>query len=175
MFAGKTEELMRRLRRAQIAKQKIQIFKHTLDARYKKRNLSSHDGLTIKATAVADSSQIEKKLKPDVEIVAIDEAQFFDGGIIDVVNSFVDRGKRVLVAGIERDFRDEAFGPMPSLLIAAEEVTKLTAICSVCGSEATRNQRLINGKPAKYTDPVVLPGAKDTYEARCRTHFVLRR
>lgn len=170
MFCGKTEELIRRLRRAVIAKQNVQVFKHSLDDRYGIQQITSHNGQNIDAIPIAESSQIINQIKDDTTVVAIDEVQFFDEGIEDVINQLAERGLRVVLAGLDMDFRGEPFGPMPQLLCRAEDVTKLHAICVVCGESASRTQRLVNGSPARYDDPIILIGAKESYEARCREH-----
>jgi len=168
MFSGKSEELIRRVRRAQIAKQRVQVFKPSLDDRYSPSHVASHNGLSWIAIPVREASEISSHLDPDVDVVAIDEAQFFDWTIADICNELADRGVRVIVAGLDLDFRGEPFGPMPLLMAQAEYVDKLQAICVVCGAPATRTQRLINGRPASYSDPVILVGASEVYEARCR-------
>ncbi len=168
MFSGKTEELIRRLRRAEIAKQRIQVFSHKLDTRYGSDQLASHSGANWEAVPVQRADQILDQLDPATTVVAIDEAQFFDDKITRVVDTLADRGMRVLIAGLDLDFRGEPFGPMPLLLAQAEQVDKLSAICVVCGAPASRTQRLIDGSPAKYDDPVILVGARQVYEARCR-------
>lgn len=170
MFSGKTEELIRRIRRAEIAKQRVQVFSHSLDTRYGESKVASHSGANLMATPVKTAEQIFEKLDSQTTVVAIDEAQFFDGKISDVVNELANRGIRVLVAGLDVDFRAEPFGPMPLLMAQAEQVEKLSAICVVCGEAASRTQRLINGQPANYHDPVILVGASEVYEARCRLH-----
>ncbi|MEA3459489.1 MAG: thymidine kinase [Chloroflexota bacterium] len=168
MFAGKTEELIRRVRRAQIAKQKVQVFKPALDDRYTVEKVTSHTGVHFEATPVREAKEILELMENDTTVVAIDEAQFFDWTIADVCNALADRGIRVIVAGLDMDFRGEPFGPMPILMAQAEEVVKLHAICTVCGAPASRTQRLINGRPASYDDPIILVGAEEVYEARCR-------
>lgn len=174
MFCGKTEELIRRIRRAAIAKQNIQVFKHMLDDRYEgMQKVSSHNGQHLEAYPVSQASEIMTLIKPDTTVVAVDEAQFFDTEIIEVVNQLAERDIRVIVAGLDMDFRGEPFGSMPALMCMAEEVTKLQAICVVCGEAACRTQRLVNGRPARYDDPVILVGARETYEARCRKHHVI--
>jgi thymidine kinase len=168
MFSGKTEELIRRIRRAQIARQRVQVFKHALDDRYAVGAITSHDGARLEALAVGGSAEIAPLVEPASAVVAVDEAQFLDAGITAVAADLARRGVRVVLAGLDTDFRGEPFGPMPQLLAVAEVVTKLTAICVVCGAPATRTQRLVDGRPARYTDPVILIGAQETYEARCR-------
>jgi thymidine kinase len=175
MFSGKTEELIRRVNRAIIAKQRVQVFKPALDTRYTHEKVTSHSGVQFIATPVAKATDILDNLAADTEVVAIDEAQFFDWAIAEVCNELADRGLRVIVAGLDMDFRGEPFGPMPVLMAQAEKVDKLQAICQSCGAPASRTQRLINGQPAAYDDPVILVGAEEVYEARCRMcHRVAR-
>ena len=169
MFSGKSEELIRRVRRALIARKRVQVFKSHLDDRYKGVfTIGSHDGRTIDAVPVDSSEQIALRLDPLAQVVAIDEAQFLDHGIVAVANDLASRGRRVIIAGTDTDFRGEPFGAMPFLMCAAEVVDKLHAICVMCGAPATRNQRLIDGKPARYDSPIVMVGGADSYEARCR-------
>jgi thymidine kinase len=175
MFSGKTEELIRRLRRAQIARQTIQVFKPIIDNRYAEEAIASHNGLQIKAQPVADSEALRKRIDPEATVIAVDEVQFFDEGLVDVCSDLADQGKRVICAGLDMDFRGEPFGPIPKLLAIAERVDKLQAICVVCGNPASRTQRLIEGDPACYNDPVVLVGASEVYEARCREHHEVPR
>lgn len=170
MFCGKTDELLRRLRRAIIAKQKIQVFKPGFDIRYSNEKVTSHAGNEYDATPIENTTEISALLLNDVTLVAIDEAQFFGEEIFPVVQDLVERGIRVIVAGLDMDFRGEPFGQMPRLLAQAEIVDKLHAICMVCGEEATRTQRLVDGKPAYYDDPIIIVGASEMYEARCRIH-----
>lgn len=170
MFSGKSEELIRRIRRVQIARKKAEIFKPLIDNRYQVRYINSHNGSRIEAVCIEKSEEILTKIKQDTEVIAIDEAQFFDMKIVEVCQVLADQGKRVIVAGLDQNFRGEPFGPMPDLLAIAEYVDKLHAICMVCGRPATRTQRLVNGKPADYHDPTILIGAKESYEARCRQH-----
>lgn len=168
MFSGKTEELIRRLRRAVIARQKVQVFKPLIDDRYHEKRVTSHNGLDFDARPVSFASEILNQVDPDTTVIAIDEVQFFDADVIDICEKLADQGKRVICAGLDTDFRGVPFGPMPDLMARAEEVDKLHAICVVCGEEANRTQRLINGQPAAYDDPIVLVGAAEVYEARCR-------
>jgi len=168
MFSGKTEELIRRVRRAQIARQKVQVFKPRLDDRYQVEKVASHNGMHLDAVAVGEAGEILQLVDPDTAVVAIDEGQFFDWTIADVCNFLADNGRRVIIAGLDTDFRGEPFGPMPLLMAQAEKVDKLQAICVVCGAPASRSQRLINGQPAFYDDPVIMVGADEVYEARCR-------
>ncbi|MGD0172939.1 MAG: thymidine kinase [Anaerolineales bacterium] len=178
MFSGKTDELIRRLRRARIARQKVQVFFPALDARYAGLDdgkLTSHAGAEFDATPVRTAEEILRAVENDTSVVAIDEAQFFDDDILPVVSRMVASGLRVIVAGLDTDFRGEPFGPMPLLMAEAEQLDKLQAICMVCGEPASRTQRLINGKPALLHDPVVVVGAGELYEARCRAHHSVPR
>lgn len=168
MFSGKTEELIRRVRRAHIARQRVQVFKHAFDDRYAVQAITSHNGAKTEAVPVVRSDEILRLVEPATEVVAVDEAQFLDDGIAAVASSLAQRGLRVILAGLDTNFRGDPFGPMPLLLALAEEVTKLQAICVVCGAPASRTQRLVDGRPAHYSDPVVLIGAQEAYEARCR-------
>ncbi|MBM4195136.1 MAG: thymidine kinase [Gemmatimonadetes bacterium] len=169
MFSGKSEELIRRVRRSLIARKRVQVFKSHLDDRYSGVHaVGSHDGRTIEALPVDSSQQVALRLDPLAQVVAIDEVQFLDRGIVPLVKDLALRGRRVILAGTDTDFRGEPFGPMPDLLCTAEVVDKLHAICVRCGAPATHNQRLIDGKPARYDSPVVMVGGADAYEARCR-------
>jgi thymidine kinase len=170
MFCGKTDELIRRLRRATIARQKVQVFKPSIDDRYKIEKVTSHAGSDFDATPIQKSGKIIELLKVDTTVVGIDEAQFFDTQIVDIVDLLAERGLRVIVAGLDLNFKGEPFGCMPILMARAEQVDKLQAICMVCGEPASRTQRLVNGKPARYEDPVIIVGASEMYEARCRLH-----
>ena len=175
MFCGKTEELIRRLRRAKIAKQKVQVFKPTIDNRYAEEKVTSHAGANFDAFPIRRAADILVHLNDETTVVAIDEAQFFDAAIVPIAERLADDGIRVIVAGLDMDFRGEPFGPMPALMSQAEEISKLHAICVVCGEEASRTQRLVDGRPARYDDPVVIVGASEMYEARCRTHHQVPR
>jgi thymidine kinase len=175
MFCGKTEELIRRLRRAAIAKQKVQVFKPAIDNRYAEEKVTSHAGSNFDALPIRRAAEILDYLEPDTTVVAVDEVQFFDAEIIRIAQNLADRGIRVIAAGLDMDFRGEPFGPMPALMAQAEEVSKLHAICVVCGEEASRTQRLVDGCPARYDDPVVIVGASELYEARCRRHHKVPR
>jgi thymidine kinase len=170
MFSGKTDELIRRLVRATIAKQKVQVFKPAIDIRYAVEKVASHAGSTYDAIPVQNAGEIRSKLDNDTTVVGIDEAQFFDSEIVNVAQELATKGVRVIVAGLDTDFRGEPFGSMPMLMSEAEDVLKLHAICMVCGDEASRTQRLVNGKPARYDEPIVIVGASELYEARCRLH-----
>lgn len=174
MFSGKSEELIRRIKRAVFAKQKIQVFKPTIDNRYDPICINSHSGVKFQAVSIKNSESILSYLEPDTNLVAIDEIQFFDENIVKVVEEIADRGIRVIVAGLELDFRGEPFGIMPKILCIAEYVDKLHAICVKCSAPATRTQRLINNRPAHYHDPIIMVGASDSYEPRCRACHKVR-
>lgn len=165
MFSGKTEELIRRVKRAQIAKQRVQIFKPAIDVRYDKEDVVSHSSQAIKSEPVENAIDILIRLKDSTRVVAIDEVQFFDEAIVTVVSKLAARGYRVICAGLDLDYRAQPFGPMGTLLALADEVVKIHAICTVCGAPATRSQRLSGSK-----DQVLL-GESDAYEARCRGHY----
>ncbi len=175
MFCGKTEELIRRVRRAIIARQSVQVFKPSVDIRYGIERVTSHDGQNIEAVAIANPAEIKDLLLPETTVVAIDEVQFFPQSVVPVIEQLADHGIRVILAGLDLDFRGEPFGPVPELIARAEEVTKLHAICVVCGEQASRTQRLVNGRPAHYDDPIILVGAAESYEARCRKHHLVPR
>lgn len=170
MFAGKTEELLRRVRRIEYAKKTVIVFKPGIDDRYSNNEVVSHNNHRTNSVQIKQAKEIYQHINPMMlpYAIAIDEVQFLDNEVIDVCEYYANHGVRVIVAGLDKNFRGEPFGVMPELLARAEEVTKLTAICQVCGAPATRTQRIINGKPADYNDPIVLVGAKEQYEARCR-------
>lgn len=169
MFSGKSEELLRRIRRAVIARKRVQVFKSHLDDRYAGiQQIATHDGVMAEAVPVDAAGEIMRRVRPDTEVVAIDEAQFLDEGVVEVATALADRGIRVILAGTDTDFRGEPFGAMPQLMAVAEIVDKLHAICVVCGEPACRNQRLVNGAPAVYESPTILVGGSESYEARCR-------
>ncbi|MBI6545890.1 MAG: thymidine kinase, partial [Cyanobacteria bacterium NC_groundwater_1444_Ag_S-0.65um_54_12] len=170
MYCGKTEELIRRVRRAEIARQRVQAFKPLIDTRYYPADISSHTGLRYQAVRAQGVAEIYHLVAADTHVVAIDEVQFFEEGLLDLVHALANDGRRVICAGLDMDFRGEPFAIMPQLLAVAEVVEKLTAICVICGGPATRSQRLSNGVPASWDDPVVLIGASDSYEPRCRKH-----
>ncbi|HPT83517.1 MAG TPA: thymidine kinase [Limnochordia bacterium] len=173
MFSGKSEELIRRVKRAAIAKQKVLVFKPALDHRYGVEKVAAHNGLSVDCIPVERPEDILAHVDPATDVVAIDEVQFFPPTIVQVCQRLVREGKRVIAAGLDQDFRGEPFGSVPVLLALAEQVTKLNAICVVCGRPASRTQRLIDGRPAHYNDPVILIGATENYEARCnRCHEV---
>jgi thymidine kinase len=170
MFSGKSEELMRRVRRAIIARKNVQVFKSYLDDRYGGiQAVSSHDGRRVEAVPVQASVELMERVRPDAQVVAVDEVQFLDDGIVAVANALADRGVRVILAGTDMDFRGQPFGPMGHLLAIAETIDKLSAICVRCGEPATRNQRLIDGRPAPAEGPTIQIGGTESYEARCRT------
>lgn len=169
MFSGKSEELIRRVRRALIARRRVQVFKSHLDERYAGlQHVSSHDGRSFEAVPVNSALEVMSQVQVDTEIVAVDEAQFLDQGIIGVATELANRGIRVIIAGTDTDFRGEPFGPMGELMAIAEMVDKLRAICIICGDLACRNQRLVDGRPAPYDAPVIQVGGSESYEARCR-------
>jgi thymidine kinase len=168
MFSGKSEELIRRVRRAVIARKQVQVFKSHMDDRYGVYSVSTHDGLAVEAHPVDSAREVMSLVGPATDVVAIDEAQFLDDGIVRVCSALADRGRRVIVAGTDMDFRGDPFGPIPALLAIAEVVDKLHAICTRCGGPAHRNQRLINGAPAPYESPTIMVGGTESYEARCR-------
>lgn len=169
MFSGKSEELMRRLRRAHIARQTVVTVKSSLDDRKSLAHIVSHDGNKLLAQPINSMAEILALASAaSVDVVGIDEAQFFSQEIITAICALIDQGKRVIVGGLDLDFRGEPFGPMPILLAIADQVTKLRAICCVCAQEAHFTQRLINNEPARYHDPIILVGAQESYQARCR-------
>jgi thymidine kinase len=171
MFCGKTDEMLRLLRRFAIAGRQVILIKPRLDTRSDEATVISRSGANHDAVSVGDSREIEAIIG-EADIVAIEEGQFFDEGLPDVVERLADTGKQVIVTGLDRDFRGIPFGPMPRLMALADQVTKLTAICMVCGEQATRTQRLINGKPASADSPLIVIGGigDEAYEARCRQH-----
>ena len=169
MFSGKSEELIRRVRRGIIARRHVQVFKSHFDSRYGGLfNVSSHDGRELEATPVDSAAEIFRLTRPDTELVAIDEAQFLDPEIVAVATALAARGVRVILAGTDTDFRGEPFGSMGNLMAVAETVEKLQAICVICGDLATRNQRLVDSRPARYDSPIIMIGGQESYEARCR-------
>lgn len=170
MFSGKSEELIRRIRRATYANLSIQVFKPTIDNRYDDTAVVSHNGTSITAQPIDRAEEIYDHINEGTEVVGIDEVQFFDETIVEIAEELAEKGIRVIAAGLDTDFRGEPFGPVPKLMATSESVTKLSAICPICGSPATRTQRLIDGKPASYHDPVILVGATESYEPRCRHH-----
>ena len=176
MFSGKSEEMIRRLRRAEIARQKILVFKHSLDTRQTIEYVISHNGNKIKAFAVSQAGEIQDLVDlATIDIIGVDEVQFFSPEIVATLCRFVEHGKRVIIAGLDLDFRGVPFGSMPHLMAIADSVTKLNAVCIQCGDSAHFSQRLINNQPAKFDDPIVFVGAEEFYQARCRNCFILDR
>ena len=176
MFAGKTEELLRRIRRMQYARKNVVVFKPKIDTRYDETSVISHDKQKTASIPVDDVNEIFNHVDKSTDVIAIDEVQFLDESVVDIIDHLVTKGKIVLVSGLDMDFRGEPFTFMPVLMSKAEYVMKLSAVCLQCGAPATRTQRIIDGKPAKYYDPVVMIGASESYEARCRhCHKVYRK
>lgn len=173
MYSGKSEELIRRLKRAKIAKQEVLVFKPSIDDRYSLKDVTSHSGITIQAIGISDLQEVWEHITPTVQVVGFDEVQFFDQAIVNIVIRLAERGVRVICAGLDMDFKAEPFGVIPELMARAEFVDKLQAVCVVCGQPATRTQRIIDGQPAKYDDPVIMVGATESYEARCREHHII--
>jgi thymidine kinase len=174
MYSGKSEELIRRVRRAVIARQRVQVFKASIDTRYSDVDVVSHSGQSTAAQPVRDVESLWSSIDSETHVVAIDEAQFFDSRLVEVCEELAREGRRVMVAGLDLDFRAEPFGLMPELIARADAISKLTAVCSVCGEpNATRTQRLVEGLPAEYGAPLIAVGAADLYEARCRGHHVV--
>lgn len=168
MSCGKTEELLRRVKRCIIAKKKVKVISPDVDTRTKGDYIESRNGLWLDAIKVKHAIQIMSVVKPEDEVVAIDELQFFDSNIVKVISKLMDEGKRVIGTGLELDFKAEPFGSMPQLMCIATEISKLHAVCMKCGCDhATRTQRLINGKPADKNSPLIMIGGDETYEARC--------
>ncbi len=168
MFSGKSEELIRRIKRATYGNLTVRVFKPAIDNRYHEESVVSHNGNTILARPVENATDILDHITDDIDVIGIDEIQFFDDAIVSIVDQLADLGHRVIVAGLDTDFRGEPFGVMPELMAMSEMVTKLNAICPQCGSPASRTQRLINDEPASYDDPIILVGASESYEPRCR-------
>lgn len=179
MFSGKTEELMRRLRRAEFAKQTVLTIKHLIDSRAHHQCIISHDGQERSAHPIDNTPYGIKKIltlaSHAIDVVGIDELQFFPKEILPVITTLIEQGKRVVVAGLDLDFRGEPFGVMPTIMALADSVTKLNAICSTCGKNSHFSQRMVNGEPARYDDPLMLVGAAETYEPRCRSCFVIEK
>lgn len=174
MYAGKSEELIRLARRALYAKRVVQVFKPAIDVRYDEQMVVSHMGVKHSAIPVKSAQEIKSLLQDNVEVVCVEEAQFFDRTIVDLAVNLADNGREVILAGLDQDFRRKPFGPMPELLTVADEVVKLRAICMKCGRTASHTYRQVNGKPAHKDDPIVLIGATEAYEARCRNCFSIR-
>lgn len=178
MFSGKSEELIRRLRRAKYAKQKIVVFTHSIDNRYGVEGIFSHGNNSLEGFSVSTVKQMEEIMQShsDVEVIGIDEVQFFGEEAVDFCRKYVEKfNKRVIVSGLDMNFRAEPYHPVPQLMSIADKVDKLNAICTVCGQKAYASQRLIDGEPAYYDDPLVLVGATENYEARCRRHHIVKR
>lgn len=174
MFSGKSEALIKEVERAQFAKKNVIVFKPAIDNRYGMYQVSSHSGRTVEAVSISNVDTILEKAIKDYDIVAIDEVQFFSNDLVRVITQLADAGVRVILAGLDQDFRGQPFGCVPELMAISEKVTKLHAICTQCGQLASRTQRLIDGHPAHYEDPIILIGATESYEARCRhCHEVL--
>lgn len=177
MFAGKTEEFIRRLRRYQYAQQNVLVFKPDIDNRYSKEDVFSHSGLSIESIKVTSSEELEKifleeSAKKNVDIVGVDEIQFLDTKIVEVLSRLADKGIIVIANGLDKDFKNNPFQNVDRLLVQAEYVDKLTSICHSCGGNANRTQRIINGEPAKANEPIVLISAQEKYEARCRHCYI---
>ena len=174
MYSGKSEELIRRVRRAAIARQHVQVFKAALDDRYSRADVVSHNGSSLAARPITSAAALWSAVEAAAQVVAVDEAQFFDAGLVEVCEELAREGRRVLAAGLDLDFRGEPFGLMPELVARADAISKLTAVCALCGApNATRTQRLVGGLPAEYSAPLIAVGAADLYEARCRAHHVV--
>lgn len=174
MYAGKSEELIRLARRALYARKKVQVFKPRIDDRYHQTMVVTHMGIQHEAVAVASVQELRQAIQADTDVILIEEVQFFDDSVVDLTVDLADKGLEVICAGLDQDFRRQPFGPMPALLAAADEVVKLRAICVRCGAPASHTQRIIDGKPARWDDPIILIGATETYEARCRRCFRIR-
>lgn len=174
MFAGKSEELIRQVRRALYARKNVQVFKSALDNRWDSAAIATHNGVRFEAIPVSSSADLERLVEPDTEVIAIEEIQFFDEGVVALCDLWANEGRTVIVAGLDQDFRGQPFGFMPVLLALADEVIKLRAICARCGQLASKTQRLVDGRPASWDEPTILIGAAEKYEARCRRcHKVL--
>lgn len=173
MFSGKSEELIRRLKRGMYAKQKVVVFKPTIDDRYHKEKVVSHNGNAIEAINIKRAEEILEQDLSEVDVIGIDEVQFFEESVVAIAQDLAEQGHRVIVAGLDMDFRGKPFEPMPQLMAVSELVTKLQAVCAVCGAPASRTQRLINGRPAKEDDPIIMVGADESYEPRCRAHHIV--
>lgn len=171
MFSGKSEELIRRLRRAEIAKQNVLTFKHSIDNRRSTQYVTSHAGNKVSAIEITNPKEIFNFVNDKTDVIGIDEVQFFNNEIVNIILQLVHEGKRVIVAGLDLDFRGVPFGCMPALLAFADKVTKLKAVCMECGKDAQFTQRIINNDPAKYDDPIILVGAQECYQARCRNCY----
>lgn len=174
MFSGKSEELMRRLRRAKIAQQPVIVFKPSLDNRYNAEKIVSHMGNSFEAHPLEDIELLPSFInRTTPTVIGIDEVQFFPLSIINIINTLIQQGHRIICAGLDLDFRGVPFGPIPTLLAIADTITKLSSICTPCGNDAHFSQRLINGIPAKFNDPIIQIGAQEAYQARCRSCFTI--
>jgi thymidine kinase len=175
MYAGKSEELIRLARRSLYAKKRVQVFKPAIDDRYHQTMVVSHMGIQHEAEVVSSVAALKKAINKETQVLLIEEVQFFDASIAELLVEMADRGLDVVCAGLDQDFRRMPFGPMPMLLAAADEVIKLRAICMKCGAPASHTYRMVDGKPAHWDDPIVLIGATESYEARCRNCFEIRK
>jgi len=171
MFSGKSEEVIRRLRRAEFARIETQVFKHSLDGRKTTTHIHAHSGDALEAHPISSPDELEAQMNPNTQVVGIDEVQFFPCDIITTIEHLVSRGCRVIVAGLDLDFRGMPFGCMPALLALADDITKLKAVCTQSGHDAHFTQRLVDSKPAKHDDPLIQVGAEECYEARARHCF----
>lgn len=174
MFAGKSEELIRLARRALYAKKRVQVFKPAIDARYDETMVVTHMGVRHEAVPVKSVAEMKAKIDAKTQVILVEEAQFFDNTLVELAVALADSGREVILAGLDQDFRRQPFGPMPTLLAVADEVVKLRAICMNCGAPASHTYRVIDGRPAHRDDPIILIGATEAYEARCRSCFELR-
>ena len=175
MFAGKSEELIRLARRSLYAKKRVQVFNPSFDDLFDPAMVVTHMGIRHEAVPVANTAELRRRLSPRAQVILVEEAQFFDAPIVDLAVELADRGVEVVLAGLDQDFRRQPFGPMPELMAVADEVIKLRAICINCGAPASHTYRSIDGKPAHWDDPVILIGATEAYEARCRRCYEIRR
>jgi len=177
MFSGKSSELLRRVERAMIAQQEVKIFKPSIDNRYSETEVVTHNGIQAEAEIIDSTAEIEESVvegAEEIDVVAVDEGQFFSPELVELADQLVEAGYRVIIAGLDTDFAGRGFEPIPELMARAEYVTKLHAVCVKCANPATRNQRLIDGEPASVDDPVVVVGAEEQYEARCRNCHQVR-
>ncbi len=175
MFSGKSEELIRRIRRADFAQMKIAVFKHRVDDRMSIGFINTHSGDKFKAIALEKPEDMRHFVTEETQLIAIDEVQFFTMDIIPIILEMVENGKKVIAAGLDLDFKGMPFGPIPTIMAIADKITKLTAVCMTCGNDAHYSQRLIDGRAAKFDDPVIMVGAQDVYQARCRDCFIIDR
>jgi thymidine kinase len=172
MFSGKSEELMRRLRRAKIAQQNVIVFKPSLDNRYSIEKIVSHAGSSFEAHSIENPEMLLDYINQEsAYVIGLDEVQFFSASILTIICKLINNGHRIICAGLDLDFRGVPFGTIPTLLAIADTITKLSSICTPCGNDAHFSQRLINGSPAKFNDPIIMVGAQEAYQARCRACF----